>query len=158
VPDNADKPPEGWTNAIGEALDKRLGDAEKGIECAFGHKDARGHKKRESAKEWLFDFVALLVEPATGERCTLQPLIVGEVEWHNNLLLDFEKLMVVDALVCFFAFPKQLGIKEHDAEYFVRFAEKRRQYVALRGTAPLPVFIIASYDPDSRSFALRLTD
>jgi hypothetical protein len=122
------------------------------------HSDALGHKKRELAKEWLFDFVALLVEPADRERerYAVQPLVVGEVEWHNNLGLDFEKLMVVDALVCFFAFPK--SVKEHDVDYFVRLAEMRRRYVALRGTAPLPVFIIACYDPESRRFDLRLTE
>lgn len=159
VPRGAETPSDGWTNAIGEALYQRLDNTELGIECAFGHRDSLGQKKRESAKEWLFDFVALLVEPADRNqvRSTMQPLVVGEVEWHNNLLADFEKLMVVDALVCFFAFPKRLEI-EHNVDYFLSLAEQRRKYVASRGTTPLPVFIIACYDLDSRRFDLRVTE
>ena len=108
VPPNESKPPQGWTNAIGDALHKRLDNAEQGIECAFGYRDALGNIKLESAREFRVDFVALLVDPADRERerYTVQPLVVGEVEWNDNLGKDFDKLMLVDALVCFFAFPK----------------------------------------------------
>jgi hypothetical protein len=86
----------------------------------------------------------------------MQALVIGEVEWHNDLGRDFEKLLVVDALVCFFAFPG--WIKEHDADYFLQLAVKRRQYVAQRGTAPLPVFVIACYSRETRRFVFRITE
>lgn len=159
VSGSTNKPPEGWTNSIGKAISQRLENKEQGIECAFGQRDALGRRKPEGAREWLFDFIAVLVEPRYGEeRYTMQPLIVGEVEWNNNLGRDFEKLLVVDALVCFFAFPKRLAVTEHDADYFLALAVKRRQYVAHRSTAPLPVFIIACYDEERRSFVLRITE
>jgi hypothetical protein len=154
------EPSDGWTNCIGKAISDRLDSEEQGIECAFGGRDAFGRTKPEWVREWIFDFSAVLVEPKNRnqERYAMQPLVIGEVEWQNNLGRDFEKLLVVDALVCFFAFPKRLGIKEHNSEYFLALAKKRRQYVAKRGTAPLPVFIIACYDSESRSFDVGIAE
>jgi hypothetical protein len=84
-----------WTDAIGSALTRRLDCEKQGIECAF----ARDARKPESAREWLFDFSAVLVEPndRSRERYLMQALVIGEVEWHHYLDKDFEKLLVASA-------------------------------------------------------------
>jgi|WetSurMetagenome_2_1015567.scaffolds.fasta_scaffold519593_1 hypothetical protein len=79
----------GRTDAIGVAIRSRLDDHEHGIECAFGYRNADGRTKREDEREWLFDLSAVLVDPPDPQRLkkryTMQALVVGEIEWHNNL-------------------------------------------------------------------------
>ena len=91
-----------WANLICERIEKRLKQHDPDIECAFG----RSTSKPEDRREFLFDFIAFVCNERdrTKERYLMQALIVGEIESHNNLGKDFEKLMVTDAHVCFFAF------------------------------------------------------
>jgi hypothetical protein len=69
------------------------------IECAFG----QSKERPKDRWEWLFDFIALVCDGVdrTKERYLMQTLIVGEIESHDNLGKDFEKLMLTDAPVCF---------------------------------------------------------
>ena len=92
----------GWADLIGDRIEERLTKLDPYIECAFG----RSTSKPEDRREFLFDFIVFVCNERdrTKERYLMQALIVGEIESHNNLGKDFEKLMVTDALVCFFAF------------------------------------------------------
>jgi hypothetical protein len=71
---------------------------------------ARGKRRGDPAvgckgSEWLFDFCAVINDPELKEedRFMAQAAIVGEVEWaKGGLDQDFEKLLIVDSLVCFF--------------------------------------------------------
>jgi hypothetical protein len=129
----------GWADLICESIEERLRNLDPDIECAFGK------KKPEDRREWLFDFIALVCNDAdrTRERYLMQALIVGEIESHNNLGKDFEKLMVTDALVCFFAF--QGANREHMIDFYRDIAKSRRHHALRRGLNPPPAFILASY-------------
>jgi hypothetical protein len=147
-----------WTTAICTALKRRLDSLGVGIECAFD----RNARKHEDEREFLFDFCAFLCEPRdrSVERYTVQALIVGEIEWRGKLGRDFEKLMFVDSLVCFFVFPE--WIREHQPEseidFFERVAEQRKRHMARRGTTPPPIFIIACYSSSGRKFITRVVE
>lgn len=145
----------GWEMTIGDAISERLHDTYPEVECLYGRRvaDNRGQYAQES----LFDFMAGLWEPndRKRERYLKQALIVGECEAGINLGDDFDKLLVADSLVCFFAF--QDWVNEHaegDLDFFHRIAESRRQWVAQRGMHP-PTFIIASYSGTDRRFTYR---
>jgi hypothetical protein len=142
-----------WSDAIYNAIKRRLTTVSPRIEVAFG----RDASKPKDEREFLFDFSAFtcVQEPDHTDRYTMQVLIAGEVEWTGDLGTDFEKLMFVDSLVCFFAFPDR--IKEHwpksEIDFFSQVAEKRISHVASRGNSPPPVFIIGSYSGEHRRFA-----
>ena len=139
------------TNPIGDALKRRLREYPEGVECAYD----RNLFKDEDEREFLFDFSAIICEPRdnTVERCTLQLLVAGEVEFGAGLTRDFEKLMYADALVCFFAFSDRT--KEHQIEFFVKVAERRINHVVMRGNIP-PVFILACHSRQDRRFEIRV--
>ncbi|MGA7873193.1 MAG: hypothetical protein WCA22_20070 [Candidatus Binatus sp.] len=60
----------------------------------------------------------------------MQALIVGEIECHHNLRKDFEKLLVADSLVYFFAFPEEITENMAPLDFFQTVADTRRQYAA----------------------------
>lgn len=139
------------TVAICSALRQRLDRYEGGLESAFD----RDALKHEDEREFLYDFCSVLCEEKNREleRYTVQVAIAGEIEWGSNLSKDFEKLMFVDALVCFFVFPNWL--REHqpnDLDFYTALAKRRVEYVASRGTRPPPVFVIAAYSGELRQF------
>lgn len=144
----------GWSDAIGNALKERL--AGPGIELNYG----RDRRIREDQREWLFDVcVGLFAERDTEvERYLTQALIVGEVEWQRGLDRDFEKLMIVDSLVCFFAFPEWVADKEkRPPDYWCNVARQRVEFITKkRGTNPPPVFVISSYSKTRPGFAHRV--
>ncbi len=138
----------GWADAIGETIKRRLENLDKRIECAFGH----GHDNPEE-NEWLIDFVAgIWSDDRCQERYLVQALIVGEIETRGDLGRDFDKLLLCDSLVCFFAFGDWTGEHEDDLGFFQRIAERRRQHAVERGVTPPPAFIIARYSESAGAF------
>jgi hypothetical protein len=141
----------GWTNAIAKAITQRI--QEPGIEYAF----ERNREKREDEREWLFDYCALLFEEKTRDapRMMAQALVVGEIEFadRKGFDTDFEKLLIVDSLLCFFVFPCW---SKDDAEQnigrFRSFAERRQRIAKLHGAAHPPIFLISCYFEPERKF------
>jgi hypothetical protein len=144
----------GWTKAVCNALRQRLDGGEHGIECFY-----QGDNK-EDGGEFLFDFCALsyALESQNTDCYTQQALIAGEVEEHRGLGRDFEKLLLSDALVCFFLFDE--SIKEHtqipDIDFYENLARKRRREVSDRGTTPPTAFIVACYSSGSSKLTERV--
>jgi hypothetical protein len=93
----------GWTNVIAGAISDRVC-RKSGVECMWG----RDRSKPSEKREWLFDYCALFFEePPDVPRFVAQALIIGEMEFSDlkGFDTDFEKLLIVDSLVCFFSFP-----------------------------------------------------
>jgi hypothetical protein len=138
----------GWANSIGRALRERL--EAPGVECCYEQNVTIPRDQRE----WLFDFCALLYEKPRGvRRFVAQAAIIGEIEFarvQGALDDDFEKLLVVDSLVCFFVFRKWSKIDAQSAlDEFFQLAEKRREYAKRRGTPPC--FVLSCYlEPEHR--------
>jgi hypothetical protein len=140
------------TRVVAEALDRRLNKTDGSIECSY----CRG--RGPDANEWMFDFVAGVWDPSdrNKQRFLRQALIVGEVEWHRDLEKDFEKLLIADSLVCFFAFPERVRERYYPDQDWLTFfhgiAEKRRKHAVERGVNPPPAFVIARYSNVSATF------
>jgi hypothetical protein len=145
----------GWASDIGDAIKRRLADLRySGIECAYG-----GPERGEDS-ELLFDFCALLYEradPKKEERYPMRTLIVGEIECHDGLRKDFEKLLVADPLVYFFVLPEKLRLRENmnALDFFQSVSERRLQYTARSGMTPPTAFIIASHSAINGEFEYR---
>jgi hypothetical protein len=145
----------GWAGDIGDAIERRLANLRHpGIECAYG-----GRKRGEDS-ELLFDFCALLYEradPKNEERYPMRTLIVGEIECHDGLRKDFEKLPVADPLVYFFVLPEKLRLGENmnALDFFQSISQRRCQYAARSGMTPPPAFIIASHSAINEKFEYR---
>ena len=141
-----------WVEAVGDEIKKRLKNLNSNIECGFW----QYAKKPEDERELLFDFIAIVCDPSDTkkERYTTQTLIAGEIESHKQLDKDFDKLMVTDALVCFFAFKGI--IKEHapqsELDFFQAVAKRRRDHALRRGLNPPPVFVLASHHAGKFNF------
>ena len=149
----------GWTNAICEAISKRVRVMKAGIECAFG----RDREKRADEREWLFDYCALFFEEKSREvrRFVAQALIIGEVEFSdiNGLDTDFEKLLIVDSLVCFFAFPGWLKDNvDKTLDDLEKIAKRRQQYAIDRGINRPPIFVLSCYFFPEKQFIHRVVD
>jgi hypothetical protein len=145
----------GWADVIGDAIKRRLENLDTRIECSYGH----GHPNSDE-NEQLFDFSALLYDPPDRkvERYLTQALIIGEIECWNGLDKDFDKLLVVDSLVCFFAFPDSIVDPRHpegELDFFYKVAESRRQRAAQRAMMPPPAFILARYSNSLGTFTYR---
>lgn len=140
----------GWTMATADRLRRRLGDQ---VECLYG--SARSYPGQGHDREWLFDFCALDFDgkPRNQKRFMAQALIVGEMEFSSgDLDDDFEKILLADSVVCFFAFPGwvkerwQAVLSEYEAA-----AARRREMAMKRGNARPPVFVISCWvEPDER--------
>jgi hypothetical protein len=132
-----------WTNQICEGIKGRV--AAPGVECAFG----RDRKKDQDQREWLFDFCALFFEETSRAvpRFMAQALIIGEVEGNTDVLDDdFEKLLVVDSLVCFFVFPCWTDDDATEKlDKFQKLAERRQRYARGRGMNRPPIFVLSCY-------------
>jgi hypothetical protein len=144
-----------WTSSISEAIKRRI--LGPGMECAFG----RDRTKREDEREWLFDFCALLFEEESrnGVRFVAQAAIIGEIEFSDpkGLDKDFEKLLIVDSLACFFAFPKWSETEARaELDRFEHVVERRQRYAKLRGASRPPVFLLSCYLAPSRRFMHRI--
>jgi len=144
-------------NALFEALKRRLKELlSERVDCNFGRSRARGYER-----EWLFDFCATINEKAAGpgtsddEYYLKQTLVVGEVEAGGGLGTDFNKLLIVDSLVCFFAFPDWLGehLPRNDLDFFEELARKRVHRAAGRGLNT--AFVVSSYRGRSGKFEHR---
>jgi hypothetical protein len=128
--------------AVASAIAKRV--AGPGVECcAKGKPEGCGHA------EWLYDFCALLYEePPDQLRFVTQALVIGEVEWVlAGADDDFEKLLIADALICFFLFgarSQSLGAKKLDL--LEKCARRRHEFVRQRrGMAEPPIFLVSCY-------------
>jgi hypothetical protein len=139
----------GWKkithDAIASAIARRLKD-NSNIFCYGGRPSSVPEACVGS--EWLFDFSALLyVEPA-GIRFVAQAAIIGETEWNPTDAetdCDFEKLLIVDSIVCFFI----CGVNSDDEanrklDRYTEIVKTRKEYATVRGTRP-PQFLLACY-------------
>lgn len=115
---------------------------------------ARGGRRSEPARgcvgsEWLFDFCALLDDEDVppDDRFMAQAAIIGEVEWsENGIEEDFEKLQIVDSLVCFMAFQKRSSDGAVAAITRLRHAVERRQaYARERGITRPTEFVLSCW-------------
>jgi hypothetical protein len=111
---------------------------------------ARGKRRGDAASgcvgsEWLFDFCALAEDQDVGidDRFVAQAAIVGEIEWGPDVDQDFEKLQIVDSLVCFMTFQEwsEDGANKQ-LERLMRAAQRRQEYAAARGATRPPVFVL----------------
>ena len=139
--------PANWFTEIASTIAKNVGGPN--IECC-----ARGGPPPCLHREWLFDFCVLLYEeqPPTY-RFTVQAAVVGEIEWNpRGIDDDFEKLLIVDSLVCFFVFRRWSEVEAtKELDRLQSFAERRRQYAQLRGMTQPPVFLLSCHlEPDRR--------
>lgn len=145
----------GCAAKLAEILEERLAHIDKGIECLHGSGRA------PDRNEFMVDFLAGLWEPPdrNSQRFLMQPLIVGEIEWHNSLDKDFDKLLLANSLVCFFVFPETVKERLYpNRDWLTFFQEKaqcRRKYALKRGINPPPAFVIARYSNDTATFTYR---
>jgi hypothetical protein len=108
----------------------------------------------------MFDYCAFFFEePPTVPRFVAQALIIGEMEFAdpNGFDYDFEKLMVADSLVCFFAFYG--WVKDRVTQQLDRFqeiAERRQRYAERRGMTAPPVFVLSCYFHPDKLFVNRI--
>lgn len=138
-------------DSIASAIAKRVGEHHN-IDCYSGK---RVYPEGCAGSEWLFDFGALLYEEPSGVRLVAQPAVIGEIEWDHRdseTDWDFEKLLIVDSIVCFFI----CGVRSQEEankklDRYENAVNVRRKYAALRGTRP-PSFLLACYiRPDDRT-------
>jgi hypothetical protein len=112
------------------------------IKCYGGRRAPKGC----AGSEWLFDFCALLYAEPLG--FVAQAVIIGETEWKGSdkeTDWDFEKLLIVDSIVCFFV----CGVKtqEEATKKLQRYEEVvrvRNEYAMKRGGCS-PSFLLACY-------------
>lgn len=139
----------GWERTIGDAIEQRLKALDPTIHCYCGRKSERPPHKNEL----LFDFISgVPIQYGSHETFLMQPLVVGESEAAKNLAVDFEKLLLVDALVYYFVFND--WVREHgdDLRFFREICNDRRRLTGLRGAKPSPAFILARYAAGTRTF------
>jgi hypothetical protein len=139
----------GWKkithDAIASAIAGRLKD-NSNIFCYGGR--PRSFPKACAGSEWLFDFSALLYQEPAGVRFVAQAAIIGETEWNPTDAetdCDFEKLLIVDSIVCFFVCGMNSG--EGANKKLARYAgvvTTRKEYAMERGTRA-PKFLLACY-------------
>lgn len=120
-----------------------------GLKC-FARGKSRGKPAEGCAgTEWLFDFVALIDDEDVREedRFMAQAAMVGEVEWGaGGVDEDFEKLLIVDSLVCFMVLQEWSDEAAKIAVDRLRAAAERRQgYVRQRGINRPPTFVLSCY-------------
>jgi hypothetical protein len=139
----------GWKkithDAIASAIAGRLKD-NSNIFCYGGR--PRSLPEACAGSEWLFDFSALLYKEPAGVRFLAQAAIIGETEWNPKEAetdCDFEKLLIVDSIVCFFI----CGAKSDDEatgklDRYSGIVRTRKEYAMARGTRP-PKFLLACY-------------
>jgi hypothetical protein len=146
-----------WSNithhAIASAIAKRL-KKNRNIQC-FSRTPRRKSTVCDGT-EFLFDFCALLYEKQDAP-FYVQALVVGETEWKARVTDDdFEKLLIVDSVVCFFVFEEDSDEKANKKlEKYEQVAELRREYAKRRGARP-PRFLLACYvKPDSGALRSR---
>ena len=137
-----------WTDithdAIASALAKRL-TQNPNIFCYAGGR--RTIPRSCNGCEFLFDFCALLYENPDS-MFWVQALVVGETEWDRRATDDdFEKLLIVDSIVCFFVFEEDSDEKGNEKlKKYEQVASVRREYAKVRGANP-PRFLLACYLP-----------
>jgi hypothetical protein len=139
----------GWKkithDAIASEIAGRLKD-NSNISCYGGR--PRSLPEECAGSEWLFDFSALLYKEYAGVRFVAQAAIIGETEWNPTDAqtdCDFEKLLIVDSIVCFFI----CGVNSDDEanrklDRYAGIVESRKEYARVRGTRP-PKFLLACY-------------
>jgi hypothetical protein len=95
--------------------------------------------------EFLFDFCALLYEK-TDAKFWVQALVVGETEWdRRGTDYDFEKLLIVDSIVCFFVFEEDSEEKaDEKLKSYEEVVRVRREYAKMRSAHPSR-FLLACY-------------
>lgn len=95
--------------------------------------------------EFLFDFCALLYEKPDAE-FWVQAVVVGETEWdRRGTDDDFEKLLIVDSIICFFVFEEDSDEKANEKlKRYEEVARVREEYAKMRGAHP-PRFLLACY-------------
>jgi len=128
--------------AVASAIAKRVSGPT--VKCC-----AKGRPEGCRQGEWLYDFCALLYEESPDQcRFVTQALVIGEVEWVlAGADDDFEKLLIADALVCFFLFGARspsLGAEKLDL--FEKLARRRHELLRQRrGIAQPPIFLVSCY-------------
>jgi hypothetical protein len=125
-----------------------------GMKCYARGKDRGQPAEGCDGTEWLFDFVALIDDEAVPDedRFIAQAALVGEIEWGVGVDEDFEKLLIVDSLVCFMTFQEWSNESANKAIDRLRGAVQRRhEYGRLRGVSSPSTFVLSCYIiPDNR--------
>ncbi len=114
--------------------------------------------------EWLrFDYCALVYDPkiCRSDQFMAQAALVGELEqlWRgDNIEKDFEKLLIVDSIVCFFVFRPPKAQAEKITNKLMDAGSRRRRYSIERGNSQPPVFLFSYYCDESKKFTHRVCD
>jgi hypothetical protein len=139
----------GWKKITHDAIASTIAGHLKdnsNISCYGGR--PRSKPEACAGSEWLFDFCALLYKEPSGVRFVAQAAIIGETEWNPTDAetdWDFEKLLIVDSIVCFFV----CGVNSDDEankklDRYEGIVKIRKEYAMERGTRP-PKFLLACY-------------
>jgi len=142
----------GWASAVGSALEKGLEKVEQRLErghleCCFASK---GGNRPKEEREFLFDFSALYYEEPKGasERYFSRALISGELEFHSKIDDDFERLLLSNAVLCFFVFPKtqvMRGDIQSKMNSYSRAIRRQRRYARSSGEELFPKFLLSCW-------------
>src|SRR5262249_41341000 len=148
-----------WFPEIATEIASRVGPL--GLNCY-----ARGRSRGIPAKlcagnEWLFDFVAIVEDQdvSAEDRFMAQAALVGEVEWGAGRAdEDFDKLLIVDSLVCSMVLQEWSEAHANIAVARLGHAAERRQaYARLRGMSRPPTFILSGYIIPENRFVQSVT-
>jgi hypothetical protein len=122
---------------------------------------ARGKPGRCAGTEFMFDFVTLLydVDVPENESFPVQAAIIGEIEWNwsiDKIDEDFEKLLVVDSIVCFMTIQQtDRRDSERQLNRLETAVRRRQSYARQRGVTYPPMFLLSCYNTSADAFIHR---
>ena len=147
----------------------KTGDWKRGISSGIAKKFrsyrcksyATGKPRYCDGPEWLFDFCTLFGGDLNEKRYInhAKILIAGEMEWNKRddfIDEDFCKLLVTDAVVCFFAFQQRNSeLAQRQLGRLENAALNRRKRLRNIGHSKLPVFLLSCWIEQEKRFRHR---
>lgn len=147
-----------WFRTIAREIAGRLKKQQPSLECYYN----KGAPPDCDGREWnSLDFLALARDPSLVNQdwLPMQAVVVGEVEIATDktdgINYDFEKLLIVDALLFFMVFKQYASDDAASQLSRLERASKRRQdYARLRGNVP-PSFLLSCWVDHASHFEHR---